>query len=149
MERPPFPRTDPPPHPGVITPPLGGTEGASVFIRSNHRGLAYGDGALQGDGSVGQVVRLVGADLFAVNTDPTQRSFGLLVKSYKAGEMPGVFCQGGIYETDVFEGTPAPGSFLKTSPSGKLAAGVIADGEEAIGQTISVVDGVLKFRLLV
>ena len=120
-----------------------------MFIRSNHRGLAYGDGAMQGEGSTGQVVRLVGADLFAVNTDPAQRSFGLLMKSYKAGELPGVYCQGGIYETDVFEGTPAPGSLLKTSATGKLAAGTIAAGEEAVAQAISVVDGVLKFRLVI
>jgi hypothetical protein len=107
------------------------------------------DGAMQGDGATAQVVRIVGQDLYAVNTDPTQRSFGLLVKSYKAGELPGIFCQGGIYETDVFEGTPTPGAFLKTGPSGKLTAGAIAAGEEAIAQAISVVDGVLKFRMLI
>jgi hypothetical protein len=119
------------------------------FIRTNHRGLAYGDGTMQGEGTTAQVVRIVGADLFAVNTDPAQKSFGLLIKSYKAGEMPGVFCQGGIYETDVFEGTPAPGAFLKTGPTGKLTAGAIGAGEEAIAQAISLVDGVLKLRLLV
>ncbi len=120
-----------------------------MFIRTNHRGLAYGDGAMQGEGTTGQVVRIVGSDLFAVNPDPAQKSFGLLVKGYKAGEMPGIFCQGGIYETDVFEGTPAPGAFLKTGPTGKLTAGPIAAGEEAIAQAISVADGTLKFRMLI
>jgi hypothetical protein len=40
------------------------------FINPCHRRLAYGDGHIQGDGQLGQVVRIVGDDLFAVNTDP-------------------------------------------------------------------------------
>ena len=98
---------------------------------------------------MGQVVRIVGSDLFAVNTDPAQKSFGLLVKAYKSGELPGIFCQGGIYETDVFDGTPTPGSYLKTGPNGRLTAGAIGVGEEAIAQTVSIADGILKFRLLI
>jgi hypothetical protein len=72
-----------------------------AFINLNHRGLAYGDGYLQGDGQLGQVVRIVGNDLFAVNTTPTAKSFGILIKDYKNGEMPGIYCMGGVYETDV------------------------------------------------
>ena len=118
------------------------------FIYSAHRGLAYGDGYMQGDGALGQVVKLVGADLFAVNTDPTVRSFGILATDYKAGEMPAIFCLGGILETDVFEGTVSPGDELKVSAAGKLTAGV-AEGDETIARAISVSGGTLKFRLLI
>ncbi len=83
------------------------------YINPNHRGLAYGDGYMQGDGQLGQVVTLVGNDLFAVNTDPTVKSFGILIKDYKNGEMPGIYCMGGVYETDVFEGTVNPSDDLK------------------------------------
>jgi len=118
------------------------------FINSIHRGVAYGDGYLQGDGQLGQVVTLVGNDLFAVNTDPTVTSFGILIKDYKNGAMPGIYFMGGVYETDVFEGTVNPGDDLKVSANGKLTAGVQA-GEEVIARAISVSGGTLKFRLLI
>lgn len=118
------------------------------FIQRNHQGLAYGDGTLQGDGSLGQVVKLVGDDLFEVNTDPTVPSFGILIKDYKNGEMPGVFCHGGIYETDVFEGSIAAGDKLKVNANGKLTGGV-TETDEVIAKAISVSGGVLKFRLLI
>ena len=118
------------------------------FINPCHRRLAYGAGHIQGDGQLGQVVRVVGDDLFAVNTDPTKRSFGILIKDYAGGEMPGIYCDGGVYETDVFEGTVNPGDDLKVSANGKLTAGVQA-GEEVIARAVAVSGGVLKFRLLV
>lgn len=119
-----------------------------AFINPNHRGLAYGDGYLQGDGQLGQVVRIVGNDLFAVNTTPTAKSFGILIKDYKNGEMPGIYCMGGVYETDVFEGTVVAGDDLKVSANGRLTNGVAA-GEHVVAHAISVQSGVLKFRLLV
>jgi hypothetical protein len=91
---------------------------------------------------------LVGNDLFAVNIDPTVKSFGVLIKDYKAGEMPGIFCMGGVYETDVFEGTINAGDDLKVSENGKLIAGVQA-GEEIVARAISISSGTLKFRLLI
>ena len=120
-----------------------------AFINPCHRGLAYGDGYMQGDGAKGQVVKIAGSDLFAVNDDPTVPSFGVLIKDYKAGDMPGIYCDGGVYETDVFEGTINPGDDLKVSAGGKLTAGTIAAGELVVARAISVGGGVLKFRLLV
>lgn len=117
-------------------------------IYSAHQGLAYGDGYLQGGGELGQVVRLVGNDLFEVNTDPTQRSFGILRKSYAAGEMPGVFCNGGVLVTDVYEGTPAAGDLLKVASSGYLTPGV-QNNEQAVAEVISVQGRLLKLKLLV
>ena len=119
-----------------------------MFLNPNHRGLAYGDGYMQGDGQIGQFVRLVGNDLFAVNTDPAAKSFGVLVKDYKAGEMPGVFCQGGVYETDVFEGQITAGSDLKVSGNGKLTAGV-GQGDQVVARAMYVAAGILKFQLLI
>jgi hypothetical protein len=119
-----------------------------AFINPCHRGLAYGDGHIQGAGLLGQVVRVVGDDLFAVNTDPTRRSFGILIKDYPAGEMPGIYCNGGVYETDAFEGTIVAGDDLKVSANGRLTSGVVA-GDLVIAQAVSVAGGVLKFRLLI
>lgn len=118
------------------------------YLNPDHRGLAYGDGYLQGAGSCGQFVKLVGNDLFAVNTDPQAKSFGILRRDYKAGEMPGIFCMGGIYETDVFEGTINPNDDLKVSANGKLTAGVVA-GDQVVARAVSVSSGTLKFRLLI
>ncbi len=118
------------------------------FINAAHRGIAYGDGYLQGDGELGQLVKVVGNDLFAVNTDPATPSFGILVKGYKSGEMPTIYCMGGVYETDVFEGTIHAGDQLKASTNGRLTAG-IGEGDLTVAQAISVSGGTLKFRLLV
>jgi hypothetical protein len=119
-----------------------------AYLNPNHRGLAYGDGYMQGAGACGQFVKLVGNDLFAVNTDPKVKSFGILIKSYKAGDMPGVFCMGGVYETDVFEGTVNAGDDLKVSADGKLTAGVGED-DVVVARAISVASGTLKFLLLI
>ena len=118
------------------------------FVNADHPGLAYGDGAMSGAGTVGQVVTVAGNDLFAVNTDPTVRSFGILRKDYAAGKMPGIWCRGGIYTTDVFEGTVVAGDPLRVSANGKLTAGV-DEGDLVIAEALSVVGGVLKFKLLI
>ena len=118
------------------------------FINPCHRSLAYGDGHIQGDGQLGQMVRVVGNGLFGVNTDATKRSFGILIKDYAGGEMPGIYCDGGVYETDVFEGTIAAGDDLKVSANGRLTNGIAA-GERLVAHAISVQSGVLKFRLFV
>ncbi len=119
------------------------------FINPCHRGLAYGDGHMQGEGTLGQVVRIAGSDLFVVNTDPTVKSFGLLIQNYGSGDMPGIYCDGGVYETDVFEGTINAGDDLKVSANGKLTGGVIAEGEHVIARAVSAGGGTIKFRLLV
>ena len=118
------------------------------FLNPNHRGLAYGDGYMQDDGKCGQFVKLAGNDLFAVNTDPTAKSFGVLIKDYKAGDMPGMFCMGGVYETDVFDGVITAGADLKVAATGNLTAG-IGVGDVVVAQAISVESGTLKFRLLI
>jgi len=119
-----------------------------AYITPNHHGLCYGDGYMAGPGTLGQVVRIAGNDQFEVNTDPTLQSFGLLAKDYAAGEMPGIYCNGGIYETDVYEGTVQAGDNLKVSANGKLCAEV-QDGEYVIARAIAVDPaGLLKFRLL-
>ena len=118
-----------------------------AYLTPNHQGLCYGDGTLQGAGALGQVVRLVGNDRFAVNTDPALKSIGILAKDYTDGQMPGVYLNGGIYETDVFEGTIQAGDDLKVSANGKLCAGV-QTGEHVIARALAVDGGLLKFRLL-
>ncbi len=118
------------------------------FLNADHPGLAYGDGTLSGAGTLGQVVKVAGDDLFAVNTDATVRSFGILRKDYADGKMPGIWCGGGIYTTDVFEGTVNDGDELKVSANGVLTAGVAA-GDQVIAEALSVASGVLKFKLLI
>jgi hypothetical protein len=75
-------------------------------------------------------------------------SFGILGKDYANGQMPGIFCNGGVYETDVFEGTVQAGDALKVSANGTLCAGV-QTGEHVIARAIAVHDGLLKFILLI
>jgi hypothetical protein len=119
------------------------------FLNADHpAGISYGDGYMQGDGSRGQVVKVVGDDLFAVNIDPIIKSFGLLMRDYKNGEMPGIYCGGGIYTTDVFTGTISAGDELKVGDDGKLAKKANAN-DLVIAEAISVSGGVLKFKLLV
>ena len=118
-----------------------------MFINANHRGLAYGDGHMQGDGKLGRFVKVAGNDLFAVNTDPASASFGVLITNYKDGEMPGIYCQGGVYETNVFEGTVNAGDELAIDATGVLTAAT--EGAQVLAQAISVSGGVLKFRLLI
>lgn len=111
-------------------------------------GFRYGLGAMSGEGKTGQLVRLAGENTFVVNTDPTKRSFGLLEKSYKDTQLCGVFCGGGIYETDVFVGTPAPGDELACdAATGTLK--VKGAGEFALGEVIAIASGLLRFKLFV
>ena len=118
-----------------------------AYLNANHPGIAYGDGYMQGAGSMGQFVKAVGDDTFAVNTDPAVPSFGLLMKDYADSEMPGIWCNGGVYETDQFSGTPGPNELLKIDGTGRLTGG--GTSADAVAQAISVSGGILKFKLLV
>jgi len=120
----------------------------SILNADHPAGIAYGDGYMQGDGSLGQVVKVAGDDLYAVNTDSEARSFGLLMKDYKNGEMPGIYCGGGIYTTDVFTGNISAGDELKVGNDGKLAKKT-GNNDLVIAEAISVSGGVLKFKLLI
>lgn len=119
------------------------------FINPCHRGMAYGDGYMQNNGQLGQLVKLVGNDLFDVCTNPEENSFGILLKNYNKGDMPTIYCRGGIYETDVYEGTINPGDNLKVSAAGKLTAGTFTAKQIAVAQAISIQSGILKFKLLI
>jgi len=119
-----------------------------AYVQPLAPGFRYGLGAIAGGGSAGQLVLLSGDNEFSVNTDPAKRSFGILEKTYKDGELGGVFCLGGIYETDVFVGTPAPGDELACdAATGKLK--VKGQGEFAVGEVIAAATGVLRFKLYV
>ena len=118
-----------------------------AYLNANHSGLAYGDGYMQGAGGMGQFVKAVGNDTFAVNTDPAVPSTGVLMKDYVDGEMPTFWCNGGVYETDVFSGAINPNELLKIDGTGKLVGG--GTSANAVAQAISVAGGLLKFKLLV
>ena len=118
-----------------------------AYFNACHPGLAYGDGVMQGAGATGQFVKLTGNDTFAVNTDPAVPSFGVLMKDYVDGDLPGIWCNGGVYETDVFTGVITPNERLNIDGSGKLVGG--GTNANAVAQAISVSGGLLKFKLLV
>jgi len=119
-----------------------------AYVQPLAPGFRYGLGAISGAGSTGQLVRLTGDNVFSVNADPAKRSFGILEKTYKDGELCGVFCLGGVYETDIFVGTPAVGDELACdAQTGKLK--VKGQGEFAVGEVIAAVSGVLRFKLYV
>ena len=119
-----------------------------AYVQPLAPGFRYGLGAISGAGATGQLVRLSGDNVLSVNTNPALRSFGILEKTYRDGELCGVFCLGGIYETDVFVGTPAPGDELACdAQTGKLK--VKGQGEFAVGEVIAAASGVLRFKLFV
>ena len=120
------------------------------FLDVKHdNGTAYGDGYVQGDAESGQVMRLVGNDLFAVADDATEPAFGVLYTDVKDGDMPTIYTDGGVYETDNFTGTILAGELLKVhNANGNLTNGVGA-GDQVVAKAISMSGGVLKFRLLV
>lgn len=120
------------------------------YVRELNPGFRYGLGSFSGEagGTAGQAVKLSGNNEFAVQTSAAARSFGILAGDADDGDPCGVFCHGGIYETDlVAEGVSADGN-LAWDPSAKKfkAAG---EGDFVVGQAIAVVSGVLTFKLLV
>lgn len=117
-------------------------------IKQLYQGLAYGEGRMQGTGSAGQVVRLVGDDTFALNTDATAQSFGMLKGNAVDGQRITVLTNGGIHETDAFEGSITPGDLLKVSGNAQLVAGLGA-GDLPIAQAIAVNGQTLKFKSLI
>ena len=120
-----------------------------AYVDPKFPGVAYGMGIITADGAAGQFVRLSGQDEFALTDVPTTRSFGVLYKDAKTGEMCTVFTGGGIYETDAYGGAISPGNLLKVDATSKnLVAGVGA-GDVAVAEAISVQSGVLRFKLLV
>ncbi len=120
------------------------------FLNADHpAGISYGDGYMQGDGTLGQVVKVAGDDLFSVNLDSTAQSFGLLMKDYSNGVMPGIYCGGGIYTTDVYEGAIVAGDDLMVNANGKLDKLATPGTDIKIAEAISVADGILKFKLLI
>lgn len=121
-----------------------------AFIDPKFPGVAYGMGAITEDGKAGQFVRLSGHNQFSLNGDPTIRSFGVLYKDAKAGELCTVFTCGGIYETDNFTGTVNPGDPLKVDATNKnLVGGTLGPNDVAVAQAVSVQGGILRFKLLV
>lgn len=119
-----------------------------AYVEPKAPGFRYGLGTISEDAVAGQCVRLTNANEFSVNKDGTKRSFGILAASCKKGELCGVYCMGGIYETDQYTGSISPGDALSCDANtGKLKA---ASGNDfVVGEAISVVSGVLRFKLLV
>ncbi|MDK9699952.1 MAG: hypothetical protein OEM52_07405 [bacterium] len=125
------------------------------FLNAALPGIAYGNGELQGPGNPGQIVKLVGNDLYEVVNNANDEPFGLLGRTnrLKSGPTPTstdkvlavVFVGDGIYETDNFSGSITAGNALTFDATlGNLkAAGA---GAKIIGRALSVSDGMLKFQ---
>ncbi len=62
---------------------------------------------------------------------------------------PASTASGGVYETDVFEGTINAGDELEIDTSGVLIVAGTQQGAHVVAQAISVSGGILKFRLLI
>ena len=103
----------------------------------------------QGAASCGQVMKVVGNDLFAVADDPTEPAFGILFKDVKDGEMPTIYTGGGVYETDNFTGTIHADERLKAHATNHNLTNGAQAGDFIVAQAISMSGGVLKFKLLV
>ncbi len=118
------------------------------YVQALAPGFRYGLGTMQGAGEPGQIVTLAGDNVFAVASDPTARSFGILERKVKDGEMPGLFCLGGIYETDSFIGSPSAGDELSCDAETALLKKA-AEGDFVLAEVISAGAGILRFKLLV
>ena len=119
-----------------------------AYVETKAPGFRYGLGTISGDGAPGQLVRVSEDNVFVVNDDSAVCSFGVLAGAYTDGEMCGVHCMGGIYETDQYAGNVSPGDELACdAETGKLKA---ASGDEfLVGEAISLQAGILRFKLLV
>lgn len=111
-------------------------------------GTAYGIGHMSTSGEAGQLVKLVGDDQFEVNKTPATKSFGILANRHNAtDQMPTVFCNGGIYETDNTTGSITAGAQLGINTDGKIVTA--GEGVAVIGEAIICTGGILKFKLTV
>jgi len=119
-----------------------------AYVQPQAPGFRYGLGAISADAVAGQCVRLTDANVFSVNDDAAKRSFGILAAACAKDALCGVYCMGGIYETDQFTGDIAAGDELACdAETGTLKA---SSGDEFVmAEAISVVSGVLRFKLLV
>lgn len=118
------------------------------YVQPLAPGFRYGLGTIQGAGEPGQFVKVAGDNAFAVSDDAAAKPFGLLERKVKDGELPGIFCLGGIYETDVFVGDPSPGDNLAVdAATGTLK--VAGENDTVVAEAIAVGAGVLRFKLLV
>ena len=119
-----------------------------AYVEPKAPGFRYGLGTISADAVAGQCVRLTDANAFSVNDDAAKRSFGILVASCDKDALCGVYCMGGIYETDQYTGNISAGDELACdADTGTLKA---ASGDDFVmAEAISVVSGVLRFKLLV
>jgi hypothetical protein len=119
-----------------------------AYVQPQVPGFRYGLGSISADAVAGQCVRLTDANVFSVNDDAAKRSFGILAAACDKDALCGVYCMGGIYETDQYVGEIAVGDTLACdADTGKLKT---ASGDEFVmGEAISVVSSVLRFKLLV
>lgn len=120
-----------------------------AYIEAKAPGFRYGLGTLSEAGEAGLCVALSGDNEFELNGDSTKRSFGILVGACVEDALCGVWCGGGIYETDQFTGsTIAAGDELACdSSTSKLKKA--GEGDFVIGHALANVSGVLRFKLLV
>jgi hypothetical protein len=119
-----------------------------AYVEPKAPGFRYGLGTIAANAVAGQCVRLSDANVFSVNDDAAKRSFGILAASCSKDELCGVYCMGGIYETDQYSGNIAAGDVLGCdAQTGKLKKAGAQDF--AVGEAISVVAGVLRFKLFV
>jgi len=120
------------------------------YLETKVPGFKYGIGTFSGvpGGEAGQCVALSDDDEFALNTDSTKRSFGILVADAVDTELCSVACCGGIYETDNYTDGVAAGEELCCLNATSLLD-TATGGDVVIAEAISVVAGVLRFKLLV
>jgi len=120
-----------------------------AYLKPLIEGTPYGLGvAATGGLTPGQCVKFSAGDTFAPTASVSARSFGICKKAVAAGEQATIYCGGGIYETDAYEGSPAAGNVLTADgTSSKLK--VTGEGNFAVAECISCSGGVLRFKLLV
>jgi len=120
----------------------------SVF-KERMGGHAYGLATSAADYDAGLCVVLSGDNAVTRNTSATAVTFGILGRDAESGRLCVVWTNGGIYDTDQFTGATIAANDLlaNDAATGKLKKWT--SGESIVGQCISNVSGVLRFKLLV
>jgi hypothetical protein len=123
-----------------------------AYVKELAPGFRFGLGTISADATAGQCVVVSDANEFSVNDDATARVFGILADDYDEDDRCGVHCLGGIYETDAYTGDITAGDALACDAETALLRTLNAEADPAefqVAEAISVVSGVLRFKLLV
>jgi len=119
------------------------------YVQPIAPGFRYNLGTMIEQGKAGQCVCLAGNNIFKIQYAWQYRTFGILASDCKKDEVVGVWCMGGIYETDYYILGLQGGDVLSADSMFGCLTLQRRNNGFVVAETVSVVNGVLRFKLLV